>query len=167
MIHHLEAMEGLVNRDDLDYSFRYIDGNKYIMNREFFNEKYKSSTTSQQELDRKWRCHLLEQEHLDFLQALSYSSMSASGGMNTGPSPTNCIEFTIDTTQGTHFLMALSSTEEPLTFTIDWGSGVIDTYETEGGYYELSHTFPSANTTYSVRVCFDDAEKILQLYFPN
>ena len=88
---------------------------------------------------------------------------SSSGGGNGLPS--SCIQFIVDTTDDTNFGMSFTSTGEPITFTIDWGDGTSEEGYGAGGYYEEYHTFPEPNTQYTVRICWDDPSKILELEF--
>jgi hypothetical protein len=83
---------------------------------------------------------------------------------NVPPLPTNCIEFVVDTTDGTEFILSFT-TSEPINFTIQWGDGSTYPGVGGGGFYEESHTYPQENEQYTARICFDNPETVTQLEF--
>ena len=78
----------------------------------------------------------------------------------------NCIEFVVDTTEGTYFNFSFNTTG-PINFTINWGDGTIHDDSGFGGFYSEEHTFPESDTQYTVRVCFDDITIVTELNFSN
>ena len=80
------------------------------------------------------------------------------------PLPLNCIEFEVDTTDGTNFIFSFNTTG-PINFTIDWGDGTTHIDSGAGGFYEESHSYPENNEQYTARICFDSPESVLQLDF--
>jgi hypothetical protein len=137
------------------------------MNRDQFFNKHQNLQIQKAELERKYRVFLREQEEMRMMQNMAMAKNTGGAGQN-GPVnilPENCIEFVVDTTNGTYFGMSFVSTGEPITFTIDWGDGTTENGSGYGGYYQEEHTYPEENSLYIVRMCFDDPAKILQLDF--
>jgi hypothetical protein len=83
---------------------------------------------------------------------------------NVPPLPSNCIEFVVDTTDGTEFILSFT-TSEPINFTIEWGDGSTYPGVGGGGFYEESHTYPQENEQYTARICFDNPETVTELEF--
>ena len=83
---------------------------------------------------------------------------------NLGPLPSNCIQFVVDTTDGTGFIFSFNTTG-PINFTIDWGDGTSHVDVGAGGFYEETHTYPEVGQQYTARICFDDPESVLELNF--
>jgi len=83
---------------------------------------------------------------------------------NPGPLPSNCIEFVVDTTDGTAFTLSFT-TSVPINFTIEWGDGTTYPGVGAGGFYEESHTYPNLGQQYTARICFDSPESVIQLEF--
>ena len=80
---------------------------------------------------------------------------------NPGDLPSNCIEFVVDTTEGTFFAFSFSTTG-PINFTVDWGDGTTHPDAGAGGFYSETHTYPESDTQYTVRVCFDDINSVIE-----
>jgi hypothetical protein len=80
------------------------------------------------------------------------------------PLPSNCIEFVVDTTEGTEFTFSFNTTG-PINFTIDWGDGTTHPDSGAGGFYEEIHTYPLEDRQYTARICFDSPESVLELNF--
>jgi hypothetical protein len=76
----------------------------------------------------------------------------------------NCIEFVVDTTDGTEFTFSFNTTG-PINFTIDWGDGTTHIDSGAGGFYEETHSYPENEEQYTARICFDSPESVLQLDF--
>jgi len=131
------------------------------MNRNQYFDKHQNLNINREELERKYNVYIREQEYMGMVQ----SGVGVGGGGGGGGLPSNCIQFVVDTTETTEFNMAFISTGEPITFTIDWGDGTTEDDEGIGGYYEESHEYPELNQQYTVRMCFDDPAKILELEF--
>ena len=72
----------------------------------------------------------------------------------------NCIEFVVDTTEGTFFVFSFVTTT-PINFTVNWGDGTTHVDAGLGGFYEETHTYPESNTQYTVQVCFDNIESVI------
>jgi hypothetical protein len=83
---------------------------------------------------------------------------------NPGVLPTNCIEFVVDTTNGTGFTFSFNTTG-PINFTINWGDETTHPGSGAGGFYEETHTYPLENRQYTARICFDSPESVLELNF--
>jgi len=97
--------------------------------------------------------------------AVASASGAAAGGGSGNVLPSNCIQFVVDTTDGVDFSMSFISTDQPITFTINWGDGTTHDDFGYGGYYEEHHTYPELNKQYTVRMCWDDPTKVLELDF--
>jgi hypothetical protein len=80
---------------------------------------------------------------------------------NEAPLPSNCIEFVVDTTEGTFFAFSFNTTG-PINFTVDWGDGTTHVDAGAGGFYSETHTYPESNQQYTVRVCFDDINSVIE-----
>lgn len=80
---------------------------------------------------------------------------------NPSPLPSNCIEFVVDTTEGTFFGFSFTTTG-PINFTVDWGDGTTHPDAGAGGFYSETHTYPESDTQYTVRVCFDDINSVIE-----
>jgi hypothetical protein len=76
----------------------------------------------------------------------------------------NCIEFVVDTTDGTEFTFSFNTTG-PINFTIEWGDGTTHPDSGAGGFYEETHTYPEIGQQYTARICFDSPESVLELNF--
>jgi hypothetical protein len=76
----------------------------------------------------------------------------------------NCIQFDVDTTEGTSFGFSFFSTS-PINFTVNWGDGTTHVDAGAGGFYEELHEFPEINQSYTVTVCFDLIEAVSELNF--
>ena len=109
--------------------------------------------------------YLAEQQAL-YMQVVNPTSAAGSGGTVQDILPSNCIEFTVDTTNDTFFVFEFNTTGA-INFTIDWGDGT--TYEGSGagGLYSENHTYAESNQQYVVRVCFDDPSGVTSLDFPG
>ena len=83
---------------------------------------------------------------------------------NPSPLPSNCIEFVVDTTDGTSFTLSFT-TSVPINFTIEWGDGTTHPDSGAGGFYEETHTYPEIGQQYTARICFDSPESVTQLEF--
>jgi hypothetical protein len=83
---------------------------------------------------------------------------------NPGVLPANCIEFVVDTTDGTEFTFRFNTTG-PINFTITWGDGTTHPDSGAGGFYEEIHTYPQEGRQYTARICFDSPESVLELEF--
>lgn len=118
------------------------------------------------EQTRLYNQYLAEQQAL-YAVVVAQSTPAGSGGtqpVQEIPLPSNCIEFTVDTTVDTYFVIEFN-TSGAINFTIDWGDG--DTYEGSGagGSYSESHAYPESNQQYVARVCFDDPSVVTSLDF--
>ena len=83
---------------------------------------------------------------------------------NSNVLPSNCIEFVVDTTEGTTFTLSFT-TSVPINFTIQWGDGSTYPGVGGGGFYEESHTYAQEGEQYTARICFDSPETVTQLEF--
>lgn len=81
------------------------------------------------------------------------------------PLPSNCIEFVVNTTDGVDFGMNIRSVVQDFTYTVTWGDGTTGEGSSGEGFAELLHDFPDPDTTYTVRICFDNALIINELEF--
>ena len=83
---------------------------------------------------------------------------------NSNVLASNCIEFVVDTTDGTGFTFSFNTTG-PINFTIEWGDGTTHPDVGGGGFYEETHTYPEIGQQYTARICFDSPESVLELNF--
>jgi hypothetical protein len=124
---------------------------------------------------KRYNYYLMEQEAL--INQV-YVAQQAVGSGGTSPSvepepepsvPSNCIQFTADTTiGGTTFEVFVTSTSAT-TATIDWGDGVIEDDVVIAGNNDtqLTHMYAEEDTAYNVTVCFADPLFITELDFPG
>ncbi len=94
----------------------------------------------------------------------NWQEIDANECCNPSPLPSNCIEFVVDTTDGTTFTFSFNTTG-PINFTIEWGDGTSHVDVGGGGFYEETHTYPQTGRRYVARICFDDPESVLELNF--
>jgi hypothetical protein len=84
------------------------------------------------------------------------------------PLPSNCVEFVVDTTEGTNFVVRLNAElDVVVNYTINWGDGTTDEDSYTGDDEEYTntsvfHEFPEENSTYTVRLCFDNPSAVTQ-----
>jgi hypothetical protein len=83
---------------------------------------------------------------------------------NEAPLPSNCIEFVVNTTDGTFFSFDFT-TLGAINFTVDWGDGTTHIDSGTGGYYEETHEYSESDREYTVRVCFDSISSVIELNF--
>lgn len=83
---------------------------------------------------------------------------------NPSSLPSNCLQFVVDTTDGTGFTFSFNTTG-PINFTINWGDGTTHPDSGAGGFYEETHTYPEVGQQYTARICFDSPESVLELNF--
>jgi hypothetical protein len=91
----------------------------------------------------------------------NWKEINANECCNPSPLPSNCIEFVVDTTEGTFFGFSFTTTG-PINFTVDWGDGTTHPDSGAGGFYSESHTYPQSNQQYVVRICFDDINSVIE-----
>jgi len=91
----------------------------------------------------------------------NWKEINANECCNPSPLPSNCIEFVVDTTEGTFFGFSFTTTG-PINFTVDWGDGTTHPDAGAGGFYSESHTYPQSNQQYVVRICFDDINSVIE-----
>jgi hypothetical protein len=92
----------------------------------------------------------------------NWEEIDANQCCNTPAPFTDCIEFVVNTTAGTEFRFTFT-TLGIINFTIDWGDGTTHPDSGAGGFYEETHTYPEADTEYTVRVCFDNIASVIEL----
>ena len=96
------------------------------------------------------------------MSAVAATGDSSSGGGGGTPS----LEFVVNTFDSTYFEFDITSTGEPIEFTIEWGDGNVHVDSGGGGSYTEYHDYDEIGD-YIVKVYFDDPLKILQLNFPG
>lgn len=79
--------------------------------------------------------------------------------------PSNCIEFTVNTSWGTWFGFSTRSYTQDYEYTITWGDGTTNTGSSGEGYVDINHNYPEPDSTYIARICFSDASVINVLDF--
>lgn len=91
-------------------------------------------------------------------------NLTTSGGGGS-ELPSDCIEFTVDTTDdNTSFEMEVGTSMET-NYTITWGDTTTDSGVLMG-YNVLNHNYPASDTQYVVRLCFDgNASNVTSLEF--
>jgi hypothetical protein len=94
----------------------------------------------------------------------NYVEIDAKECCNSNVLPSNCIEFVVDTTDGTEFTFSFN-TSVPINFTISWGDGTTHPDSGGGGFYEETHSYPENEEQYTARICFDSPESVLELEF--
>ena len=94
----------------------------------------------------------------------NWQEINANECCNVPPLPSNCVEFVVDTTEGTTFTLSFT-TNVPINFTIEWGDGSTYPGVGGGGFYEESHDYPDSDEQYTARICFDSPETVTQLEF--
>jgi hypothetical protein len=80
--------------------------------------------------------------------------------------PSNCIQFTANTTEGTGFTFEVE-VNGAIAYTIDWGDGAVDENVEidEGDEVEVNHEYPEINTEYTATLCFSDISQVIGLDF--
>ena len=115
---------------------------------------------------RYYNQYLAEQQAL-YARIIAQTTAAGSGGaqpVQEIPLPSNCIEFTVETTTSTYFTFSFNTTG-PINFTVDWGDGTTHEDSGFGGVYTEEHTYPESNREYVVRVCFDDPNSVTSFDF--
>ena len=86
-------------------------------------------------------------------------------GRGSGVLPSNCIQFTVDTTGGTWFGFTTRSNTEDFSYTITWGDGTTSEGSTGEGYVELVHEYPQPDRVYTARLCYSNPAVVHELDF--
>lgn len=138
------------------------------MNRNNFNQKHQALVHSQQEMDRKWRCYLAEQEQIDLIEGrrgLIGSPLTSGAGEIQSELPSNMIEFIVNTNSNLGFDLDVTIVgEETTSFVVNWGDGNIENFNDQTGEIRISHSYEDARN-YTVAMTFDDPTKIFALDF--
>jgi hypothetical protein len=137
--------------------------------------RFNGLNLTEEQLEQQWRARQEEEEYLAIAesmnarmaaQAIQTGGGAASGSVASENLPSGCIEFVVDTTDGTDFYFSFNTTG-PINFTVDWGDGTTHDDSGYGGSYSETHEYPESDTQYTVRVCFDDASSVTELNFEN
>jgi hypothetical protein len=134
------------NKRDLKAYVRY-DGTGRIIPGSLILNRFKPAVGNWKEIDAKECCN--------------YTTTTTS---TTAYPAENCIEFVVDTTDGTEFTFSFNTTG-PINFTIEWGDGTTHPDSGAGGFYEETHNYPEIGQQYTARICFDSPESVLELNF--
>lgn len=106
-------------------------------------------------------------------QQLLYPNVPSAAGSATLVSevveeiPAGCIQFVVNTTEGTYFEFSVRSNTNEFTYTVNWGDDVIEEGASGEGYAGLNHTYPDGVADYTVRICFSDPSIIHNIDFPG
>ena len=107
-------------------------------------------------------------------QQLLYPNVPSAAGSATlvsevveEPIPAGCIQFVVNTQEGTSIQFSASSNTNDFTYTVTWGDGETGEGSSGEGYALLDHTYPDGVADYTVRVCFSDASIIHDINFPG
>jgi len=133
-----------------------------IMSWPHFVQLYGIQRLPIEEQVKRYNYYLMEQQALQI--ALINQQAVGSGGTPAIPEvdPSNCIQFTVDTTRGgTGLFLNLTTTAET-TVTITWGDDTSEELALTTGLNELEHTFPAADTEYNVSMCFADPSVVTE-----
>jgi len=140
--------------------------------RENYLTRFNTLNLSADELERRWRARMEEEEMLQLAEAVNNRLSAAQQAMASngaapggGPKGGNCIEFVINTTDGT-FSDFEVTTSGPTNYTITWGDGTEDTGVIDGAS-DIEHEYADSDTEYNVRLCFDDASLVTELDFED
>jgi len=141
--------------------------------RENYLTRFNTLNLSADELERRWRARMEEEEMLQLAEAVNNrlsaaQQAMASNGAAPGGGPkggSGCIEFVINTTDGT-FSDFEVTTSGPTNYTITWGDGTEDTGVIDGAS-DIDHEYADSDTEYNVRLCFDDASLVTELDFED
>jgi hypothetical protein len=134
------------------------------MNRHNFNQKHQANAHSQQEMERKWRCYLAEQEQFDLIEGrrgLISSPIIASGAGSVQPAQGN-LQITVDSSDQASLYWNIRSSELT-TFTIDWGDGNVEEFQDDTSF-SISHNYTEEGT-WNVVITFTDPNLITRLNF--
>lgn len=138
------------------------------MNRNNFNQKHQALVHSQQEMDRKWRCYLAEQEQMDLIEGrrgLIGSPLTSGAGEIQSDLPSNVVEFVVNTNTNLGFTLDLTTVGgESTSFIVNWGDGNIENFEDQAGNLTISHDYSEVGN-YTVTMTFADPTKIFALDF--
>ena len=112
---------------------------------------------------RQYNYYLLEQQSLQMQMSVQ---QVGSGGNVSNVNAAACIDFVADTTNGgTTFELTLNTVSSTsVNVETNWGDGST-TQTAINGTGIISHTFPSLNEVYNVRMCFDNANNVAELIF--
>ena len=83
------------------------------------------------------------------------------------PIPAGCIQFVVNTSEGTYFEFSARSNTNDFTYTVTWGDGETGEGSSGEGYVLIDHTYPDGVEDYTVRVCFSDPSIIDNIDFPG
>lgn len=132
------------------------------------------------EVERQYRIYINEvtEQRVAFMmmqEAVSQQEAMAVATSNGGGSliqqeeeiPAGCIQFVVNTIEGTYFEVSFRSNTNDFTYTVNWGDGETGEGSSGEGYVLLDHTYPDGVADYTVRVCFDDASIIHDINFPG
>jgi hypothetical protein len=136
--------------------------------------RFNGLNLTEEQLEQQWRARQEEEEYLAIAESMNarmaaqaiQAGGAASGSVASENLPSGCIEFVVDTTDGTDFYFSFNTTG-PINFTVDWGDGTTHDDSGYGGSYSETHEYPESDTQYTVRVCFDDASSVTELNFEN
>lgn len=128
-------------------------------------------TTEQQRVKYLKEQLLFEQFMSSQIQQRLMQQQALSGGAPAKPViepiPAGCIQFVVNTTEGTYFEFSAASNTNDFTYTVTWGDGETGEGSSGEGSALISHTYPDGVADYTVRVCFDDASVIHDINFPG
>jgi hypothetical protein len=140
--------------------------------RENYLTRFNTLNLSDDELERRWRARMEEEEMLQLAEAVNNRLSAAQQAMASngaapggGPKGGNCIEFVNNTTDGTGCTFWIE-TSSPTNYTITWGDGETSTGEVNGvDRLEINYYYADLNQEYNVKLCFDDASLVTYLEF--
>jgi hypothetical protein len=139
--------------------------------RENYLTRFNTLNLSDDELERRWRARMEEEEMLQLAEAVNNRLSAAQQAMaNNGAAPgggpkggSGCIEFVNNTTDGTYSEITIT-TSGPTNYTITWGDGT-EVTDVIDGELQIDHTYEDSDTEYTASLCFDDASLVTELDF--
>jgi hypothetical protein len=109
------------------------------------------------------RRYLIEQQNYSQVTGTGKSKSKGFSNVLSSSLPSNAIEFTVSTGDGTSFSISEFVLSAPIVATVNWGDGSIDTYELVDED-SISHTFTEREEPYVIRLSFDNVNPITRIY---
>jgi hypothetical protein len=129
------------------------------MNRNQYFNKHQNLNIRREELERKFRAHLKEQENMEMMR-ISASQYSSGGG---GTVSSACLGMVVNTENELTFEFIVY-TSAPVELTIEWGDGNVQVENLGIDQFSIDHIY-SLGQDYNVQICFNDPSVITRLRF--
>jgi hypothetical protein len=139
--------------------------------RENYLTRFNTLNLSDDELERRWRARMEEEEMLQLAEAVNNRLSAAQQAMaNNGAAPgggpkggSGCIEFVNNTTDGTYSEITIT-TSGPTNYTVTWGDGT-EVTDVIDGVLQIDRSYADSDQSYNCTLCFEDASLVTELDF--